>query len=53
MKSEKLAGFECPRCKDRNSRIVESRWTAEGKKRMRICQKCGHSCITLEVAINE
>jgi transcriptional repressor NrdR len=47
--------MNCPRCKERDSRVVDSRIAKDGLsiRRRRECQKCGHRFTTVEEILRE
>lgn len=51
--SVKIGGYQCPKCKSMESKVVYTTAYARKKYRERICKSCGHSYVTMEVVIDE
>ena len=47
---KRINGFICPKCGQENiGEILDSRYSAYGKRRRRVCEKCGERYTTVEV----
>jgi transcriptional regulator NrdR family protein len=50
MDNEERCGMACPLCSHRNSKVIDSRASAESVRRRRVCMKCNHRYTTYEGA---
>lgn len=49
--TQKISGFQCPRCKSMESKVIYTTAYEDKRYRERICKKCEHPYTTLESVI--